>query len=82
MRPPLNSETKPFWEKIYTWKVKYPFWCCRPTAGVVWEVLSNPHPECGRWYRIVWGNYSYVGFTSKDGRDAFCRTYTCDLWSP
>jgi hypothetical protein len=80
---PLTSASKSFWERVHTYKTKYPFWC---TTG------SEPRPEFipprvgdrstpyGHFCRIVYDNTVFWGFDTDEGRGKFVTTFGAEYW--
>ena len=77
MQPPLNEETRAFWQVIHTKKREYPYWCKTPT--------HTPAPslvKAGKHVRVTQGDDAYWGFRDIDHRDDFKHRYKAEDWKP
>jgi hypothetical protein len=77
MHPPLNDETKFFWQAIFDFKAKgYGHWVKTSSLSPRPELVSKDYRFC----RATCDNEAYWGFRSEEKSLAFQKAYEAVRW--
>jgi hypothetical protein len=82
-RVPLDATTKPFYQSVYAWKVKFPFWCiAEPHRPLQVHIKMGPSGPYGRAHAIPTGTGLIAWcFETEHARDKFVKTYGAEVVS-